>query len=155
MALRDAGAPPKQDEAPKRRFGRGVWIRLAIYIPLLGYFGARAGIKANEDREAADEAFRAAVGEWLEHPPRTIVLPNGETMPVYEITEEEAAALGLVPERADDEAAKSDAAKSSSTSPSTSEPTAPTQPVAPASADTAEPAPAPASPAPTQPTATQ
>ncbi len=82
------------DDAPKtRRKPRlGIIIRLAIYVPLLGFFGWRAWERFDNEREAADEVFRERVGQWLEHPPQTMVLPNGEALPM--LTPEQAEAQG-------------------------------------------------------------
>jgi hypothetical protein len=51
-----------------------VIIRLAIYVPLLGFFGWRAADKAMAEREAADEVFRKDIARLLESPPGMIDL---------------------------------------------------------------------------------
>jgi hypothetical protein len=85
-------------QAPRKRLRTGVIVRLLIYVPLLGFFGWQAVQRFQDGRRAADDNFRASVEQWLQHPPRTIVMPNGEVMPVLELTEEEAAQMGLIPE---------------------------------------------------------
>jgi hypothetical protein len=65
MANPETAAEPSKRKRP----GKSVWIRLAIYVPLLGFFGWQAGAKALDEREAADEAFRTDIGIWLESPP--------------------------------------------------------------------------------------
>jgi hypothetical protein len=85
-------------EAPRKRLRTGVIVRLLIYVPLLGFFGWQAVQRFQDGREVADDSFRASVEQWLQHPPRTMVMPNGEVMPVLELTEEEAVQMGLIPE---------------------------------------------------------
>ncbi|HLT39207.1 MAG TPA: hypothetical protein VK034_23145 [Enhygromyxa sp.] len=82
------------DDQPqaKRKPRLGIIIRVAIYVPLLGLFGWRAAQRFVNEREAADEVFRERVGAWLEHPPQTIMLPNGEPLPM--LTPEQAEAQG-------------------------------------------------------------
>ena len=84
----DARSEPK----PRRKPRLGIIIRMAIYVPLLGFFGWRAWERFSNEREAADEVFREHVGQWLEHPPQTIMLPNGEALPM--LTPEQAEAAG-------------------------------------------------------------
>ena len=91
----DAG---QTTEAPRKRWRTGVIVRVLIYVPLLGFFGWQAVQRFQDGRRAADDNFRASVEQWLQHPPRTIVMPNGEVMPVLELTEEEAVQMGLIPE---------------------------------------------------------
>jgi hypothetical protein len=80
-------------------------VRLLIYIPLLGFFGWRAVERFMAERAAADDNFRVSVDRWLQHQPRAIMMPNGEVMPVYELTEDEAVEMGLMPEPASPEPA--------------------------------------------------
>jgi hypothetical protein len=89
---------PMTEAPPRKRLRTGVVVRLLIYVPLLGFFGWQAVQRFQDGRRAADDNFRASVEQWLQHPPRTIVMPNGEVMPVLELTEEEAAQMGLIPE---------------------------------------------------------
>jgi hypothetical protein len=84
---------PKPEPKPKRKLKLGVVIRLAIYVPLLAFFGWRAWERFSTEREAADEVFRERVSTWLEHPPQTIMLPNGEALPM--MTPEQAEAQGF------------------------------------------------------------
>jgi hypothetical protein len=89
----------ESDEERKRKRKRlGVIIRVLIYIPLLAFFGWRASEKFLQQRRMADDNFRTAVEQWLQHPPRTIIMPNGEAMPVLELSEQEAVEMGLLPE---------------------------------------------------------
>lgn len=66
-------AMANEPSAP-RRLSKGVIIRLAIYVPLLGFFGWRAADKAISEREAADEVFRDDLDRLLESPPGIIDL---------------------------------------------------------------------------------
>lgn len=84
----DARSEPKARRKPRL----GILIRLAIYVPALGFFGWRAWERFASEREAADEVFREQVGSWLANPPQTMMLPNGEALPM--LTPEQAAAQG-------------------------------------------------------------
>lgn len=81
------------DEQPTatRKPRLGVIIRVAIYVPLLGFFGWRAWERFAAERDAADQMFRERVSIWLANP-QTIVLPNGEALPM--LTPEQAEAQG-------------------------------------------------------------
>jgi hypothetical protein len=92
--------PSPATEAPRKWLRPGIIIRAVIYVPLLGFFGWQAVQRYQEGRRSADDNFRASVEQWLQHPPRTIVMPNGELMPVFELTQEEAVQMGLIPEPA-------------------------------------------------------
>ncbi|MCA9685641.1 MAG: hypothetical protein KC457_25920, partial [Myxococcales bacterium] len=78
----DAAGKPK-------RMRMGVLVRLAIYVPLLGFFGWRAWDRFQVEREASDQEFRTRIQDRLQQPPQVIMLPNGESMQV--ITPEQAA----------------------------------------------------------------
>lgn len=82
---------------PKRRLG--LLVRVLIYVPLLGFFGWQAGKTFFTQRRGADDNFRAHVQARLQAMPasRTIMLPNGEEMPVFELTEQQAIEAGLLP----------------------------------------------------------
>ena len=82
----------------RKRPRLGIVVRLLIYLPLLGFFGWRAAQRIVTERRAADDNFRAAVQRWVEHPPKSVVMPNGEVMPVLELSESEAIEMGLLPE---------------------------------------------------------
>jgi hypothetical protein len=84
--------------AKAKRPRLGIVIRVLIYGPLLGFFGWQAAQRHITERRVADDNFRAGVDQWLAHPPRTIMMPNGELMPVLELTEDEAVQMGLLPE---------------------------------------------------------
>jgi hypothetical protein len=73
-------------EAPRKWLRPGVIIRALIYVPLLGFFGWQAVGRFQDERQVADDNFRASIDQWLQHPPRTIVMPNGEVMPILELT---------------------------------------------------------------------
>jgi hypothetical protein len=97
----NAGVQAEQaptSETPRKRPRLGVVVRVLIYVPLLGFFGWQAAQRYLDGRRAADDNFRASVQQWVQHPPRTIVMPNGEVMPVLELTEQEAVEMGLMPE---------------------------------------------------------
>jgi hypothetical protein len=61
--------PAVAELSTRKRPGKSTWIRLAIYVPLLGFFGWQAGARALDEREASDQAFRTDVAIWLESPP--------------------------------------------------------------------------------------
>jgi hypothetical protein len=82
--------PSKAETRRKPRLG--LLIRLAIYVPLLGFFGWRAWERFQTEREGADQMFREDVARWLENPPQTLLLPNGEALPM--LTPEQAEAQG-------------------------------------------------------------
>lgn len=69
---------------------KAVWIRLLIYIPLLAFFGyqAFARFKAGKEAEAQEAAAPALTGD--EPTKRTVTLPDGRTVEVYEVTPEQA-----------------------------------------------------------------
>jgi len=92
----------EQAGGSKRPRRLGLWIRIAIYVPLLGFFGWQAVAKFQREGEAADDRFRAAVEQWVEHPPKTIMMPNGEAMPVLELSEDEAVEMGLIDKPGED-----------------------------------------------------
>ncbi|MFO7561109.1 MAG: hypothetical protein R6X02_00595 [Enhygromyxa sp.] len=76
----------------KRKLPLGILIRVAIYLPLLGFFGWQAWERFASERERADEVFRERVSTWLEQPQEVIMLPNGEALPM--LTPEQAEAEG-------------------------------------------------------------
>ncbi|PRQ08228.1 hypothetical protein [Enhygromyxa salina] len=90
-----------ESRAKRRRLG--LVIRALIYVPLLGFFGWQAGTTFVAQRSAADDNFRALVQARLHAmpAPRTIKLPNGEEMPVFEVTEAQAVEMGLLPATGD------------------------------------------------------
>jgi hypothetical protein len=89
---------PQTSETARKRPRLGVIVRILIYVPLLGFFGWQAVERYQDGRRAADDSFRASVEQWLKHPPRSVVMPNGDVMPVFELTEQEAVEMGLLPE---------------------------------------------------------
>jgi hypothetical protein len=76
---------------------KGILIRLAIYVPLLAYFGWLACARWRSDRAAAAEAQEVkptpSVGERLAPHKKTITLPDGTQQDIYELTPEEAEAI--------------------------------------------------------------
>ena len=84
------------EDSGRKRPRLGLLIRVAIYIPLLGFFGWQAFDKFQRQGDAADERFRTAVEQYVAHPPKTIMMPNGEAMPVLELSEDEAVEMGLI-----------------------------------------------------------
>jgi len=66
-------------------------LRVAIYVPLLGFFGWQALDRFANGRAAADEAFREHLSAWLEQPTH-MMLPNGDALPM--LTPEQARAQG-------------------------------------------------------------
>ncbi|KIG12753.1 hypothetical protein DB30_01111 [Enhygromyxa salina] len=102
-------AESKTDAEIERRAKRrrlGLVIRGLIYVPLLGFFGWQAANTFIAGRRGADDNFRAFVQTSLHAmpAPRTIKLPNGEEMPVFEVTEAQAVEMGLLPEANDAQA---------------------------------------------------
>ena len=83
-------------EAERKRPRLGLLVRVAIYIPLLGFFGWQALNTFKRNGEAADDHFRSAVEQYVQHPPKTIMTKDGEMMPVLELTEDEAVEMGLI-----------------------------------------------------------
>jgi len=76
---------------------KGILIRLAIYVPLLTYFGWMACARWRSDRDAAAEAeeLRRApsLGDKLAPHKKTITLPDGTQQDIYELSPEEAEAI--------------------------------------------------------------
>jgi hypothetical protein len=94
----DTDADAEIEKRAKRR-RLGLVLRVLVYVPLLGFFGWQAGETFFAQRRGADDNFRAFVHASLHAmpAPRTITLPNGEQMPVFEVTEEQAIEMGLLP----------------------------------------------------------
>ncbi|HEY8376576.1 MAG TPA: hypothetical protein VIK91_08810 [Nannocystis sp.] len=67
-----------------------ILIRLCIYIPLLLFFGWRAYQKWRAEQEPP-------AAPVFDGPRQTFTLPDGKTIEVVEITEEQARQLGLDP----------------------------------------------------------
>lgn len=88
---------PANETARKRPY-LGVIVRVVVYGAALSYFGWQAAQRFMTERQIADDNFRTSVGQWLKHPPKTIIMPNGEAMPVLELSEDEARQLGLLPD---------------------------------------------------------
>ena len=87
---------PEPTATSRKRPRLGVALRLLIYVPLVGIFGWQAIAKITNQRRAVDERMRTSIERWVEHPPRTIMMPNGEAMPVLELSESEAIEMGLL-----------------------------------------------------------
>lgn len=88
--------PEPETETPRKGPRLGIVVRLAIYIPLLGFFGWQAAAKFRATNEAADEQLRAHIKQELEDPQPAIMLPNGEVMPIMQMSEEEAIERGYI-----------------------------------------------------------
>lgn len=84
------------EDAPRKGPRLGIVVRLAIYIPLLAFFGWQASQKFRAENDAADEQLRARIQVELAEPQPTVVLPNGEVMPILQMSEEEAVKRGYI-----------------------------------------------------------
>jgi hypothetical protein len=86
---------------------KGVLIRLAIYVPLIGFLSWNA-LQSCEARREAQEAAATppepSVQERLEPHKRIITLPDGSQQAVYELTPEEAQELLGAPVEVPDDA---------------------------------------------------
>ena len=82
---------------------RGVLIRLCIYVPLLAFFGWRACEKYKEEQRAGQEpkAEQGAEKATLEIEGRkhTFTLPDGKSVEVVEISEDQARQMGFDPSK--------------------------------------------------------
>jgi len=67
---------------------KGILIRLAIYIPLLSYFGWKAYQRWSATPPPSSESP-------LEGPRQVFKLPDGKSVEVVQITEEQARQMGL------------------------------------------------------------
>jgi hypothetical protein len=115
-------------ESARKRPHLGVIVRVVVYGTALSYFGWQAAQRFITERAVADDNFRASLGQWLQHPPKTIIMPNGEAMPVLEITEDEAKRMGLLPKSAERDAdaqPEPNLAPQAAPEPTAPEPTAP------------------------------
>ena len=89
---------------PKLTQRQAILVRLAIYLPLIAYFGwgalrtwrAEAEARARPGSGVTSDATAPA----LPGTPKQVALPDGSTITVYEMTEDEARAAGLDPEAA-------------------------------------------------------
>lgn len=80
---------------------KAVWIRMLIYVPLLGFFGYQALSRFKAGKEA--EKLENAAPETDKPTTRTVTLPDGRTVEVYEVTPDQAemmfgAAEGEIPD---------------------------------------------------------
>ena len=104
---------------------KGVLIRLAIYVPLIGFLSWNAITNCQARRQAADEAAATPpapdMEERLAPHKRIITMPDGTQQAIYELTPEEAKEILGAPveaaanekaadEKAADEKAAADAA---------------------------------------------
>lgn len=75
---------------------KGILIRLAIYIPVIGFLGYNAWLKY-QARSAAEEAATSPAPDpakqELERHKRVYTMPDGSKQDVYELTPEEAERL--------------------------------------------------------------
>jgi hypothetical protein len=72
---------------------RAILIRICIYVPLLAYFGYTA-----YQRYRAEQAEQTAAPE-LEGRRQTFTLPDGKSVEVLEISEEQARQMGFDPSK--------------------------------------------------------
>lgn len=72
---------------------KGILIRLFIYVPLLGFFGWQAYQRYRSEQAAETEAPQ------LEGRKTKFTLPDGKSVEVVEISEEQARQMGLDPGR--------------------------------------------------------
>ncbi len=92
-----------EDELKRKSKNRGLYIRLAIYVPLIAYFGygAIARYRAEQNAQPPGSSSGQSQGSGPKADPfegleaKEMVLPDGRVMPVYEVTPEQAEALGL------------------------------------------------------------
>lgn len=68
---------------------RRIWIRVVLYGVAISYFGYAALTRNTAVHDAEFDSLKAKAIQLIEHPPRQVVLPDGSTMPVFELTEEE------------------------------------------------------------------
>ncbi|MFV8750799.1 hypothetical protein ACNOYE_09635 [Nannocystaceae bacterium ST9] len=87
--------PTAAEPSTRKRPGKAVLIRLAIYVPLLSFFGWQAVDRALSERDAADAAFREDMSVWLESPPGLVDLTHA--IPI-----DAEAVLSAPPETGDD-----------------------------------------------------
>lgn len=86
---------------------KGVLIRLAIYVPLIGFLSWNAITNCQARRQAADEAAATppapTVEDRLAPHKRVITMPDGSQQSIYELTPEEAQELLGAPVNVPDE----------------------------------------------------
>lgn len=85
-----------EPEAGRKRPRLGVLVRMVIYPSLIAFFGWQALGTYRAKGEAADTMLRQAIAHELEDPQPTIVLPNGEVMPILQLSEDEAIERGYI-----------------------------------------------------------
>lgn len=69
---------------------KGVVIRLAIYIPVIGYLGYQAIGKWKAERETTEQDVAPPQADPLEQHKRVIEMPDGTKREIIELTEDEA-----------------------------------------------------------------
>lgn len=72
---------------------RGVLIRICIYVPLLAFFGWQACQKYKAEQEAEKAAPE------IEGRKHTFTLPDGKSVEVVEISEDQARQMGFDPSK--------------------------------------------------------
>jgi hypothetical protein len=75
---------------------KGILIRLFIYVPLLGFFGWQAYQRYRAEQTVEQDAKAAPE---LEGRKTKFTLPDGKSVEVVEISEEQARQMGLEPGR--------------------------------------------------------
>lgn len=69
---------------------KGVLIRLAIYVPLLGYFGWQALERWRSEQAATVESAEPSVDEQLAPHKKWVTFPDGTKQEIYELTPQQA-----------------------------------------------------------------
>ncbi len=90
-----------EEDDGRRKRQRRIWIRVAIYVPLLAYFGWGALKKYRAEQAGAgatDPAEPQGDGDPFEGLPSSeMTMPDGRTIRVLELSPEQAEELGLAP----------------------------------------------------------
>ncbi|PCC71041.1 hypothetical protein SAMN02745121_02487 [Nannocystis exedens] len=102
---------------------KGVLIRICIYVPLLAFFGWRACEKYQEEQRIEQEQKAAPEIEGRKH---TFTLPDGKSVEVVEISEDQARQLGFDPSKSGPPSKAEAPAKTADAEESKSPPPAPT-----------------------------
>ena len=84
------------EETPRKGPRLGLIVRAIIYPSLIAFFGWQALGTYRAKGEAADTKLREAIATELADPQPTIVLPNGEVMPILQLSEDEAIERGYI-----------------------------------------------------------
>jgi hypothetical protein len=66
---------------PKR-----ILIRIVLYVVIFSYLGWEAWSRYRAEQHAQDQAFKEKVKLLVDHQPRSVTLPDGSQMPIFELT---------------------------------------------------------------------